>query len=145
MTSFVNTMVRAQKLPIGLLSRETGVNIETIRYYERIGLMPKPPRTDGRHRVYDRTHKQRLVFIRRARELGFSLDDIRNLLGLERNESLTCNEVRALTERNLVEFREKIRDLRKLERVLNELTAQCRGDDVPACPILDVLGATRPR
>jgi MerR family mercuric resistance operon transcriptional regulator len=129
-------------LPIGVLSRETGVNIETIRYYERVGLMPKPPRSNGGHRVYDKTHKQRLAFIRRARELGFGLDDIRNLLRLEISQHLACDEVKALTEQHIAEIREKIRDLKEMERVLSELTAQCRGGKVPACPILDTLGAT---
>ena len=142
MTTFVDTMARAQKLSIGVLSRETGVNIETIRYYERVGLMPEPPRGDGGHRIYGRAHKRRLIFIRRARELGFPLDDIRNLLGLERSRSLTCDEVKAFTEQHIAEIREKIKDLRELERVLSELTAQCRGGEVPACPIIDVLGAT---
>lgn len=141
MTPLANTKARAQKLPIGVLSRQTGVNIETIRYYERVGLIPEPPRSDGGHRVYDKTHKQRLVFIRRARELGFGLDDIRNLLGLEKSQNLACNEVKALTERHIAAIRKKIRDLEELERVLSELTAHCRGGKVPACPILDVLGA----
>lgn len=142
MTTFASTMARAQKLPIGVLSRGSGVNIETIRYYERIGLMPEPPRSEGGHRVYDKAHKRRLIFIRRARELGFSLNDIRNLLGLERSQSLACDEVKALTEQHIAEIRGKIRDLKELERVLSELTAQCRGGKVPACPILGVLGAT---
>ena len=80
-----NTRSRAKSLAIGALSRDTGVHIETIRYYERIGLLPEPPRSQGRHRVYNDGHRQRLVFIRRSRELGFSLDEIRVLLGLERN------------------------------------------------------------
>jgi MerR family transcriptional regulator, mercuric resistance operon regulatory protein len=140
MTPPANTKARVQNLPIGVLSRETGVNIETIRYYERIGLMPEPPRSDGGHRVYDRTHRQRLAFIRRARELGFRLDDIRSLLDLETSQKLACDEVKALTDRHIAEIREKIRDLKELERVLSKLTAQCHGSRVPACPILDVLG-----
>ena len=72
----------AQQLPIGTLSKLTGCNIETIRYYERIGLMPKPPRTPGGRRVYDESHVRRLTFVRRSRELGFTLDDVRELLRL---------------------------------------------------------------
>jgi MerR family mercuric resistance operon transcriptional regulator len=139
--TFANAMLRAPGLPIGVLSTETGVNIETIRYYERVGLIPKPPRSDGGHRVYDETHRQRLTFIRRARELGFSLDDIRNLLGLERSEKLTCDEVKALTEQHVEDIRRKIGDLLRLERVLRELAAQCHGGNAPACPILDALGS----
>ncbi len=134
-----DTKSRAQRLPIGALSKRTGVNIETIRYYERIGLLPPPPRSPGRHRLYDDPHRRRLIFIRRSRALGFSLDDIRNLLGLARGHDLSCGEVKALTEQHIADIRGKIRDLRKLERVLSELAAKCRGATLPECPILDAL------
>ena len=137
----VNTRLRAGALAIGALSERTGVNIETIRYYERIGLLPAPPRSAGRHRLYDDSHRQRLVFIRRARELGFSLGQVRDLLGLVRGHDLTCSEVRALTERHVAAIRHKIRDLKRLERVLSDLTQQCQADKVPDCPILETLGA----
>ena len=128
--------------PIGTLSAETGVNIETIRYYEKIGLIPVPPRTEGRQRVYDRTHLKRLTFVRRGRELGFSLDEIRALLGLVRGGDLSCAEVKALTEQHVADIRRKVKDLKKLERVLSELAARCRGNSVPDCPILEALSAT---
>lgn len=131
--------MRATHFPIGALSAETGVNIETIRYYEKIGLIPAPPRTEGRQRVYDSTHLKRLTFIRRSRELGFSLDDIRELLGLVRGHGLTCGEVKAMTEQHVADIRRKVKDLRKLERVLTDLAAKCRGNAVPDCPILDAL------
>lgn len=126
---------------IGALSKRTGVNIETIRYYERIGLLPKPPRSAGRHRVYDDAHRQRLAFIRRSRELGFSLEQIRDLLGLVRGHDLTCAEVQALTEQHIADIRRKLRDLKKLERVLNDLAAKCHGSQVPECPILEALSS----
>jgi MerR family mercuric resistance operon transcriptional regulator len=119
---------------------ETGVNIETIRYYERIGLVPAPPRTAGRQRAYDADHVKRLAFIRRSRELGFSLDQIRDLLGLVRGHELTCAEVKTLTEQHVADIRRKLTDLKRLERVLNDLAAQCHGKEVPDCPILDALG-----
>jgi MerR family transcriptional regulator, mercuric resistance operon regulatory protein len=125
---------------IGKLSEETGVNIETIRYYERIGLVPAPPRSQGRHRLYDDLHRRRLAFIRRSRALGFSLNDTRDLLGLARGHHLTCGEVKALTEQHIADIRGKIRDLRKLDRVLSQLAGKCRGSTVPDCPILDALG-----
>jgi MerR family transcriptional regulator, mercuric resistance operon regulatory protein len=134
------TALRAQHFPIGALSAQTGVNIETIRYYERIGVMPKPPRTEGRQRVYDEDHLKRLTFIRRSRELGFTLDEIRALLGLVRSHSLTCAEVRAMTVTHVADIRSKVKDLRRLERVLSDLAAQCHGNEVPDCPILDALG-----
>ena len=135
-----NTKSRAQILTIGALSQRTGVNVETIRYYERIGLLPSPPRSQGRHRLYDDHHRRRLAFIRRARALGFSLNDTRDLLGLARGHALVCAEVKALTEQHIVDIRGKIRDLRKLGRVLSDLAAKCRGTTVPDCPILDALG-----
>ncbi len=131
--------MRAEHLPIGALSSATGVNIETIRYYEKIGLMPAPPRNEGRQRIYDTSHLKRLTFIRRGRELGFSLDQIRELLGLVRGHDLTCAEVKSMTDGHVADIRRKIKDLRKLERVLTELSAQCGGDAVPDCPILDAL------
>ena len=134
--------MRAINFPIGTLSAETGVNIETIRYYEKIGLIPVPPRTEGRQRVYDRTHLKRLTFIRRGRELGFSLDEIRALLGLVRGGDLSCAEVKALTEQHVADIRRKVKDLKKLERVLSELAARCLGNSVPDCPILEALSAT---
>lgn len=132
--------MRATHFPIGELSAATGVNIETIRYYEKIGLMPPPPRTDGRQRIYDSGHLKRLTFIRRGRELGFSLDQVRELLGLVRGHDLTCGQVKSMTDGHVADIRRKVKDLKKLERVLMELSAQCCcGDAVPDCPILDAL------
>jgi MerR family transcriptional regulator, mercuric resistance operon regulatory protein len=131
--------LRDQRYLIGVLSAETGVNIETIRYYERIGLMPKPPRTDGRRRIFDASHLKRLIFIRRGRELGFSIDEIRELLGLARGHGLTCAEVKTMTETHIAGIRSKVKDLRKLERVLNDLARRCHGRDVPDCPLLEAL------
>jgi MerR family mercuric resistance operon transcriptional regulator len=139
------TLLRAQRLQIGELSTQSGVNIETIRYYERIGLMPPPPRTEGRQRVYDLIHLKRASFIRRSRELGFSLDQIRDLLGLSRGHGLTCAEVKALTQQHTADIRRKVKDLKRLERILNELAARCHGDEAPDCPILDALSATADR
>jgi MerR family mercuric resistance operon transcriptional regulator len=133
--------LRAQHFPIGALSAHTGVNIETIRYYERIGVMPAPPRTEGRQRVYDEDHVKRLTFIRRSRELGFTLDRVRDLLGLERGHGLTCAEVKAMTVEHVADIRRKVRDLKRLERVLDELAARCHGKEMPECPILDALSA----
>lgn len=133
--------MRADQFPIGALSEATGVNIETIRYYEKIGLIPAPPRTEGRHRVYEEIHLKRLTFIRRGRELGFSLDQIRDLLGLVRGHDLTCAEVKAMTEEHVADIRRKVKDLKKLEHVLKELAERCHGRKVPECPILEALSA----
>ena len=128
-------------LSISHVSRQAGLQPSAIRYYERIGLMPKPPRSGGGHRVYDATHVKRLGFIRRARELGFSLDEVRDLLGLARGHSLTCADVKALTEQHIAGIKRKVADLRRLERVLGQLAAQCHGNRVPDCPILEALAA----
>jgi MerR family mercuric resistance operon transcriptional regulator len=136
-----NTKSRVDPIAIGALSERTGVNIETIRYYERIGLLPAPPRSAGRHRLYGEPHRQRLVFIRRARELGFSLDEVRALLGLGSGHDMSCGEVRTLTQHHIAAIRDKVRDLKRLERTLSDLAAQCKADKVPDCPILDALNA----
>lgn len=107
----------------GALAKETGVNIETIRYYEKIGLMPDPLRTGAGYRVYDASDLKRLLFIRRCRELGFSLDDLRGLLGLVDGCDYTCAQVRDLTIVHLGDVRQKIRDLRKMERTLKEMVS----------------------
>jgi MerR family mercuric resistance operon transcriptional regulator len=124
---------------IGALSRGTSCHIETIRYYERIGLMPKPPRSPGGHRLYEEDHLRRLTFIRRSRELGFTLEEVRGLLRLVDGGSYTCAEVKALTLDHAAEVRRKVADLRKLERVLKEMAAECDGGEVPECPIIDTL------
>ncbi len=136
--------MQARHFSIGKLSAETGVNIETIRYYERIAIMPAPPRTDGGQRVYGNDHLKRLTFIRRSRELGFSLDEVRALLGLAGGHALTCAEVSDMAQAHIAGIRQKVKDLRKLERVLTDLAARCHGRKVPECPILDALGAPRP-
>ena len=123
----------------GELARATGCHIETIRYYEKVGLLPDPPRTAAGYRVYAAHHVVRLSFILRARELGFTLDDIRGLLGLEDGKVPTCAEVKARTDRHLADVRARISDLRRIEGVLAQTAAQCTGADVPACPVLDTL------
>jgi MerR family mercuric resistance operon transcriptional regulator len=134
-----NTSSRAADLTIGRLSAASGCKIETIRFYERSGVLPAPPRTEGGHRVYAEDHLRRLTFIRRARELGFTLDEVRALLALADREGRTCAEVRDLTMRHLRDVRAKLADLRRLERVLAATVAGCEGEDVPECPVLDAL------
>ena len=126
------------------LARRTGCNLETIRYYEKIGILPDPPRSASGYRIYDDSHVARLRFILRARELGFALDEIRGLLDLVDGGAQTCAEIKARTETHLADVRAKIADLRRIESVLAKTLAQCSGDAVPDCPILDVLGADRP-
>ncbi|OQW58908.1 MAG: transcriptional regulator [Proteobacteria bacterium HN_bin10] len=129
-------------LTIGRLSAEARVNIETIRYYERIGLMAKPPRSDAGRRLYDAAASRRLCFIRRARELGFSIEEIRALLGVSGGKG-RCADVHALTIRHLGEVKRKIADLRKLERTLARTAERCARDASPDCPIIEALSEPR--
>jgi MerR family transcriptional regulator, mercuric resistance operon regulatory protein len=133
------TVLRADGVPIGELSRRTGVHVETIRYYEKIKMLPAPGRTAGGHRVYRPQDIRILAFIRRGRELGFSLDEIRALLDLGGPGRASCAEVRTIARRHLEGIRAKINDLTKLERLLGGTVARCSGKKVPDCPVLDVL------
>jgi MerR family mercuric resistance operon transcriptional regulator len=123
------------------LARRTGCNLETIRYYEKIGMMPEPPRTASGYRVYDETHISRLRFILRGRELGFSIEELRGMLRLVDRGTQTCAEVKALTEQHLSDVRAKIADLRRIEKVLAATAAQCSGEEVPECPVLEALAS----
>lgn len=133
------TTSRPDGLTIGELSKLTGVNIETIRYYERIKMLPLPPRTTGGRRIYDPTHLRILSFIRRSRELGFSLNEIRALVRLGGPEKASCRQVREIAAHHLDDIRAKIIDLRKMERLLAKTVAQCTGTTAPVCPVLDIL------
>ena len=137
------TNARAPNFPIGHLSRLSGVNIATIRYYEQVKMLPPPPRTASGRRVYDATHLRTLAFIRRARELGFSLEEIRALIRLGGPEKATCREVREIAAHHLEDIRAKLSDLKKLERLLAKTVAQCSGRMAPDCPVLDILDVRR--
>ncbi len=130
-----------ESMTTGQLAREAGVNVETIRYYERIGILPRPPRTEGGHRAYGPEFVKRLAFVARSRQLGFSLEEVRSLLSLVNENEYTCADIRQMTLDHAAKVRRKIADLRKLERVLREMAAQCHDDQVPDCPIIDALFA----
>ena len=123
----------------GSLAKKTGVNSETIRYYENIDLMPDPPRTAGGHRIYDQLLLKRLSFIRRCRELGFSIDEIRNLLELVDGGDYSCAEVLQRAIAHLEQIKGKIKDLKRMETTLKDISIKCSGKDVPNCPIIDAL------
>ncbi len=126
----------------GELARCVGCNIETIRYYEKIGLLGAPDRSEGGHRLYTPDDRARLGFILRGRELGFSIEELRGLLGLADARDATCGEVLGLTRRHIDGIRAKIADLERLERTLVAVSAECEGGNVPDCPILDALFQT---
>src|SRR5262245_43334692 len=134
---------KTDAMAIGELSNLTGVHIETIRYYERIKMLPKPPRTAGGRRTYGATHVRVLAFIKRSRELGFSPDDVRTLLRLGGPDKARCRQVRDIAFDHLNDIRAKITDLRRLERLLAKTVAQCTGTTAPECPVLDILDVQR--
>ena len=124
---------------IGALSRRSGVKIETIRYYERIALIVSPSRTEGGHRVYNSGHLQRLNFVRRARNLGFTLDEIRALLKLAESQDEPCEDVHKVAAHHLADVRVKLAALEGMERVLAEMVDQCGQGASPDCPLLEAL------
>ena len=115
------------------------MNIETIRYYERIKMLPAPPRTASGRRVYSVTELRILAFVRRSRELGFSLNEIRALLRLGAPGRASCSEVKVIATHHLEDIRAKLSDLKKLERLLAKTVARCSGKKAPNCPVLDIL------
>ncbi|WP_299882716.1 helix-turn-helix domain-containing protein [uncultured Sulfitobacter sp.] len=123
----------------GDLARATGCNLETIRYYEKIGIMPDPPRNTKGYRSYDDAHVRRLKFVMRSRDLGFTLEEVRGLLGLVDEQSRTCAEVQVIAEDHLTDVRAKIADLKRIERVLSDTVARCTGDAAPECAVIDAL------
>ena len=134
-----NAMARGELLTRGALAARMGCNIETIRYYEKAGLLPPPPRSQGGHRLYGQELVKRLNFVRRSRDLGFTLEEIREMLRLVDGRKYTCAQVEALAVRHVQEIRKKISDLRKLKSVLETMASQCSGGKVPQCPIFDAL------
>jgi len=124
----------------GEIAEKAGVNPETLRYYERKELIPTPPRSDGGFRLYDDNYVDRLRFIQRAKDLGFTLAEIKDLLDLRVDEEATCQNVRARAEHKLDEVEEKIRDLQRIRKALSRLADACEEDGPTSdCPILDAI------
>jgi Cu(I)-responsive transcriptional regulator len=129
-------------LSIGGLARETGVKVVTIRYYERIGLLPAPARMGGgAYRSYGDVDRDRLIFIRRGRDLGFTVDQIRALLGLAEQRDRRCADVDAIVREHLTEVERKIADLTALRRQLRGLIDSCSRGTVAECRIIDALSS----
>ncbi len=125
----------------GTLAKRFGCHLETLRYYEKIGLIPPPSRTAGGHRLYKIDDQRRLRFILRGRELGFSIEELRGLLSLVDSHDYTCGDIFDLTIDHLASIRRKISDLKRLERTLARISNQCSGGAVPECPVIDALWA----
>lgn len=127
-------------LTIGELGKATNTKVETVRYYERIGLLPKPARTTGNYRDYGQAELARLSFIRRARDLGFSLDQVRAMLDLSDDGGRDCAAIDAIARAHLREVDRKLADLAALRRELKAVIDSCQGGTVAECRIIDALG-----
>jgi MerR family mercuric resistance operon transcriptional regulator len=130
---FGNGMKRAE------LANRSGCNLETIRYYEKIGLLKEPPRNDKGYRIYDDGHVRRLRFIMHARELGFSLDEVRALMALSDGSPSHCADVKVLADAHLETVRSRLVTLRKMEKLLADVSSRCGKGKAAACPLIDVL------
>ncbi len=126
-------------LHIGEASQRTGVSAKMIRHYESLGLLPTAPRTDGGYRLYDEAALHSLQFIRRARDLGFSMAEITDLLGLWRDRERSSSAVKQLVQGHVQTLQRRIDELEAMKRTLSALTEACQGDARPDCPILDDL------
>ena len=128
---------------IGALSKNTGCPIETIRYYERIELLEKPYRTEGGHRLYHEKHQQRLEFILKTRQLGFTLEQTRLFLEMSQDTEKTCDEALALVEKNMQDIEKKLVELRNIHQKLSELAINCKsccpGGKATECTIVDAF------
>lgn len=131
-----------ENMTIGELARRAGVNIQTVRYYERRGLLADPERRPSGYRVYSAAALDRLKFIRRAQELGFTLNEIGELLALRLDPTTTAADVKKRAAQKIVEVESRIRDLERIREALTHLAGRCRGGRGPAgdCPLLETLG-----
>ncbi|MFA6125393.1 MAG: helix-turn-helix domain-containing protein [Sphingomonas sp.] len=130
----------SRALTIGKLAVATGTKVETIRYYESVGLLPAPERTVANYRAFSPTHLARLSFIRRARSLGFSLDQIKALLGLADQKDISCSAVDLIAREHLADIDRKLADLTTLRSELDSLIVQCRHGTISDCRIIESLG-----
>lgn len=126
----------------GELAKRSGCNLETIRYYEKIGLLNNPARTESGHRVYLEADQSRLRFILRSRELGFTIEEVRSLLSLVDDGDYSCGEIHSLTSNHLTSVSRKISDLQKLESTLKKISSECAKGNDPDCPIIDALAGS---
>ena len=130
-------------MKIGELSRATGTNIETIRYYERIGLLPAPDRTAANYRSYTGAHRSRLSFVRHSRDLGFTIEEIRSLLDLSDDPARDCGEADRIATAHLEQVEAKIAQLTLLREELTRIVGRCRGGIAADCRVIEALGDHR--
>jgi Cu(I)-responsive transcriptional regulator len=133
---------RAGFLNISEAAEQSGVSAKMIRYYESLGLLPEARRTAAGYRIYDGREVHTLRFVRRARDLGFSIEEIQHLLGLWQNRGRSSRDVRKVAQQHLVDLDRRIAELQTMRRTLEQLVEHCHGDQRPDCPILDDLAGT---
>jgi MerR family mercuric resistance operon transcriptional regulator len=133
--------MEAADLTIAGVAEGAGVGVETVRYYERRGLIAQPQKRNGAYRRYGSEHVKRIRFVKAAQEVGFSLEEIATLLGLQ--DGANRGQVRRVASARLAQIRVRIADLRRMERVLARLLAECEAGKTPHCPIIETLGASR--
>ena len=126
-------------LTIGTLSRKTGTKVQTVRYYEQIGLLREPGRTEGGQRRYEEADLDRLAFIRHARQLGFALDAIRELLELSDHPQQSCADADSIARRQLKQVEQRLLRLQALQKELKRMIVECSGGQVADCRVLEVL------
>jgi Predicted transcriptional regulators len=131
--------MNARIMTIGHLARETGTKVETVRFYEKSGLLPAPSRTEGNYRSYDEAHLKRLSFIRRARDLGFSLDEVRALLALSDDRERSCVAIDEIAKAHRIDIERKIADLQSMKAELDRMIDQCGCGVVADCRIIESL------
>ncbi|MGH1462100.1 MAG: MerR family transcriptional regulator [Neptuniibacter sp.] len=129
----------SEKYSIGEVAAAGNCQVQTIRYYEQIGLMPAPERTAGNQRIYRKAHYDRLAFIRHSRELGFSLEQIREILTLNDSPNHSCGDVDAIARNHLADVESKIKRLQGMKKELKRMIEQCAGGTVSDCRIIEVL------
>jgi len=132
------TISQKREYTRGALAKESGVNLETIRFYEKLGMMPDPPRSDSGYRVYSKNHLKRLKFIRRTRELGFTNGEVKQLLEMV-DGALSCDAVKGMAMSQVDLIKSKVADLKKLQAALESMAADCKGGQTPNCAIVDQL------
>jgi MerR family mercuric resistance operon transcriptional regulator len=133
-------VIKIEKMTTGKLAKKAGVNVETVRYYEREKLIPEPPRNSSGYRQYSSKDLKRLKFIKSAQKLGFSLKEISELLSLKANSKSACHEVRIMAEEKITLIEDKIKDLEQMKNILVDLTDDCiKAKDSDNCPIIDII------
>jgi Cu(I)-responsive transcriptional regulator len=135
----MSNRLKRRSFTIGELAQATGTRAETIRYYERIGLLPAPARSAGNYRLYRPRDVERLAFVRRGRDLGFTIEEIRALLALADQQDRDCSEVDAIAREHLADVERKVADLKRLARELRHVIGQCHGGRISDCRIVEAL------